>query len=163
MNEIDNITEKSGNKIAKLPLLAILFALIGLGDAIYLTIHHYTAEPVPCSIVTGCEQVLTSKYATLGGIVSAFENIPSIAQIPLAAFGGLAYLTALLLAIFSLFGNRKTWLLFGLQVSVMAIFTIWLLYLQAFVIEAFCQFCLLSAVVTFSLFLIALFSRFWRS
>lgn len=163
MDEIDKITEKSANKIAKLPLLAIFVALIGLGDAVYLTIHHYTAEPVPCSIITGCEQVLTSKYATLGGIVSVFENVPAIAEIPLAAFGGFAYLTALLLAIFSLFGNRKTWLLFGLQVTVMAIFTVWLLYVQGFIIEAFCQFCLLSAIVTFSLFLIAVFSRFWRS
>lgn len=163
MEELNKVTEKPNKRIAIFPVLAILVALVGLGDAVYLTIHHYTAEPVPCSIISGCEMVLTSKYATLGGIFPFFENISFIKDIPLAAFGGLAYLTVLLLAIFSLKGNRKTWLLFGLQVSIMAIFTVWLLYLQAFVIEAFCQFCLLSAIVTFSLFLIALLSRFWRS
>jgi uncharacterized membrane protein len=162
MDELDKITEKTGNKIAKLPLLAIFVALIGLGDAIYLTIHHYTAEPVPCSILTGCEQVLTSKYATLGGI-PFLENVSFIKDVPLAVLGGLAYLTAILLAVFSLKGNRKTWFLFGLQVTLMAIFSGWLLYLQGIVIEAFCQFCLLSAIITFSLFLTAIFSRFWRS
>ena len=48
--------------------LAAVVALIGLGDAIYLIIHHLTGEQVPCSIVVGCEMVLTSEYATIAGI-----------------------------------------------------------------------------------------------
>jgi uncharacterized membrane protein len=36
----------------------------------------------------------------------------------------------------------------------MFITTLWLLYLQAFVIKAFCQFCLLSAAVTIALTLL---------
>jgi uncharacterized membrane protein len=132
-----------------LPLLAALIALIGLGDAIYLTIHHLTGEQVPCSVVSGCETVLSSEYATIAGI-------------PLAAFGAVAYFTAFSLAILSAFGNAKTWFLFGVQSVLMAIFSLWLLYLQAFEIGAFCQFCLLSAGVTFTLLIIALVSKFWR-
>lgn len=135
--------------VAKLPLLAAVITLVGLADAVYLTIHHYTGEQVPCSIVDGCEQVLTSSYAEIGGI-------------PLAIFGAAAYLAAFCLAISAAFGNRLMWTLFGVQVTFMLMFTAWLFYLQAFVIEAFCQFCLLSAATTLSLFIVYLISKFPR-
>jgi uncharacterized membrane protein len=138
------------NAVAKLPLLAAIVALIGLIDSIYLTIHHLSGEQVPCSVTGGCETVLTSYYAEIAGI-------------PLAAFGAAAYFLAFSLAILAAFGNRKLWFLFGVQVSLMATFSLWLFYLQAFVIKAFCQFCLLSATVCLTLFVIALISKFWRS
>lgn len=138
------------NAVAKLPLLAAVVALIGLADSIYLTIHHLSGEQVPCSVTGGCETVLTSYYAEIAGI-------------PLAAFGAAAYFLAFSLAILAGFGNRKLWFLFGVQVSLMAIFSLWLFYLQAFVIKAFCQFCLLSATICLTLFVIALTSKFWRS
>lgn len=135
--------------IAKLPLLAAIVALIGLADAVYLTVHHFTSEPVPCSLVTGCETVLTSSYAEIAGI-------------PLAAFGALAYFVAFSLALLAAYGNRLLWTLFGTQAAIMSIFTIWLLYLQAFVIGAFCQFCLISAATSFSLLILYGISRLNR-
>lgn len=150
MSDAEFLAEESENKIAKLPLAAALVALVGLGDAIYLTIQHYTGEKVPCSVTGGCEAVLTSSYAEIGGI-------------PLAAFGAAAYFVAFSLAILAAFGNRLTWKLFGVQTALMAGFSLWLIYLQAFVILEYCQFCLLSAATSVTLFLIALFSRFWRS
>jgi uncharacterized membrane protein len=131
------------------PLLAALVALIGLADAVYLTIHHYTAEPVPCSIVEGCEMVLTSNYAAIGGI-------------PIAALGALAYIAAFGLAILTAFGKTSLWKLYGAQTGLMAAVTLYLIYLQAYVIGAFCQFCLLSAAVTFTLFLIFVLSAVLR-
>ncbi len=150
MNKSEVYVDQYRSPIAKLPAVAALVALAGLADSIYLTIHHYTAEPVPCSIITGCEQVLTSNYAELYGI-------------PTAAFGIAAYLTAFVLALFSASGNRQTWNLFGAVVVVMAVFTGWLIYLQAVVIEAFCQFCLISAATTLTLLLMFLASKFFRS
>ncbi len=147
MNDSKEFAVRQTNKaVAKLPLLAAVVALAGVADAIYLTIKHYTGEQVPCSIVAGCEQVLTSSYADIAGI-------------PLAAFGALAYFAAFSLAILAAFGNRLMWRLFGVQVVLMALFTAWLLYLQAFVIQAFCQFCLISAAITFTLFVIFLVSK----
>jgi uncharacterized membrane protein len=87
--------------------------------------------------------VLTSSYAEISGF-------------PLAAFGAVAYFLAFSFALLAVFGDRRMWTLFGIQVTLMAIFTGWLIYLQAVVIEAFCQFCLLSAATTFTLFLIYL-------
>jgi len=147
MNDSENFVGQNGNSVAKFPLLAAVIALIGLADSIFLTIKHYTGEAVPCSVVEGCEQVLTSSYAEVAGF-------------PLAAFGAIAYFIAFALAILAAFGNRLMWRLFGIQVVFMIVFTIWLFYLQAFVIGAFCQFCLLSAATTLVLFLIALISKF---
>jgi len=149
MRSESEFLDNQSNVIAKLPLLAAVVALVGLADSIYLTIHHYTGEKVPCSVVAGCEQVLTSSYAEIAGV-------------PLAIFGATAYFTAFSLAILAAYGNRLTWTLFGVQVVVMAAFTAWLVYLQAFVIEAFCQFCLVSAATTFTLLSVYLISKFSR-
>lgn len=124
-------------------VLACLFALVGLGDSIYLTVQHYTAAPVPCSIIEGCETVLTSSWATIG-------------EIPLAAFGAVSYFVAFSLAVLTAFGDRRMWLLFGVLTAGMAAFSAFLIYLQAFVIGAFCQFCLISAASS-----ILLFVMFW--
>jgi uncharacterized membrane protein len=125
--------------VAKIAAAAI--ALIGLGDALYLTVHHYTAEPVPCSVTGGCEAVLTSAYAELFGI-------------PIAAFGAVAYFTAFSLSVLAAYGNRAAWAAFGILAALMASFSLWLIYLQAVVIKAFCQFCLVSAATSIMLFLV---------
>ncbi|MBS1794291.1 MAG: vitamin K epoxide reductase family protein [Acidobacteria bacterium] len=148
MSDAEIVNE--GNGIAKLPLAAALLALVGLFDSIYLTIHHYTGENVPCSVTGGCEMVLTSAWSQIAGY-------------PLSIFGAAAYFVAFSLALLAAFGNRPLWKLFGLQTLVMAGFSFWLIYLQAFVIGAFCQFCLLSAATSITLCIIALASRFWRS
>ncbi|MEO8573730.1 MAG: vitamin K epoxide reductase family protein [Pyrinomonadaceae bacterium] len=150
MNDVVlNDAPSEGSAIAKLPALGAIVALAGLADAAYLTVHHLTEEPVPCTIVAGCETVLTSSYAQIAGI-------------PLAAFGAAGYFLAFSLALLAVFGNRVTWMLFGVQVVLMSIFTLWLLYLQGYVIGAFCQFCLISAFTTFSMLGIFIASRFTR-
>jgi uncharacterized membrane protein len=135
------------DRIVKLPAAAAVVALIGLADSVYLTVHHYTSEPVPCSIIEGCEQVLTSPYAEIAGI-------------PLAAFGAAAYFAAFSLGMLAAFGDRRMWQLFGIQTIVMSAVTAWLIYVQAALIGAFCQFCLISAATTFTLYLIYLVSVF---
>ena len=149
MNDEEVLPDESGNKIAKLPIAAALVALVGLGDAAYLTVHHYTGEKVPCSVTGGCEAVLSSAWSEIGGI-------------PLAAFGAAAYFVAFSLAILAAYGNRLMWKLFGVLATLMAGFSIYLIYVQKFAIKEFCQFCLLSAATSVTLFLIALWSRFWR-
>jgi len=131
------------------PIIAVVLALVGLSDSIYLTVHHLTAEPVPCSLVEGCETVLTSAYATIAGI-------------PLAAFGALAYFVAFSLSLLAAYGNEKAWKVFGLQAAFMAVFSAWLIFVQAYYIHAFCQFCLLSAGTSLSLLIVFLASKIFR-
>ena len=125
-----------------------VLSLCGLADAIYLTIEHITGQSVRCTIVAGCSEVLSSSYAVVGGY-------------PLASIGALAYFTVFSLAILAMFGYRIASQLLILLVLAMCLVSLWLIYLQAFVIHAFCQFCLLSAVITFTLTGLALF--LWKT
>jgi uncharacterized membrane protein len=124
----------------KFAWIAVILSLVGIADAVYLTVHHYTGEQVPCGVTGGCEMVLSSAYATVYGI-------------PLAFFGAIAYFTAFSIALLTAFGNFKLWNLFGLQATLMACFSAWLIYVQAYQIQEFCQYCLVSAGVCFSLFI----------
>lgn len=126
--------------------IAALLSLIGLVDALYLTIEHVTGKTVQCTIVSGCSEVLSSQYAVIG-------------QIPLAALGAAAYFTVFSLATLAAFGYRIAGTLLTPLTVVMVLVSLWLIYLQAFVIRAFCQFCLLSAAISFSLFIVALVAR----
>ena len=133
--------------IAKLPVAAAIVSLAGLADAVYLTIHHYTAEAVPCGLEFDCGAVLGSSYAEIAGI-------------PLAAFGAAAYFVAFSLALLTAFGDRRMWKLFGIQTTLMAVFSGYLIYVQYFLIHAWCQYCLISAATTFTLFLLYIASIF---
>ena len=135
------VTAKRRNLLS---IVIAVLSLCGLADAIYLTIEHITGQSVRCTIVAGCSEVLSSSYAVVGGY-------------PLASIGALAYFTVFSLAILALFGYRIASQLLILLVLAMCLVSLWLIYLQAFVIHAFCQFCLLSAIITFSLTGLVLF------
>jgi len=141
-------TERAPNRRATaLYGAAALVALIGLADAIYLTIEHLTGQSVRCTVISGCSEVLSSPYATIHGY-------------PLALLGAIAYFTVFSLATLAAFGYPLVGRLLLLVVTLMFLTTLWLLYLQAFVIHHFCQYCLLSALVTTTLAaLVAIASR----
>jgi uncharacterized membrane protein len=122
----------------KLYAVAAFVALIGLADATYLTVEHLTGQSVLCTVISGCSEVLSSPYATVGGY-------------SLALIGAIAYFTVFSLATLAAFHYQLAGKLLGLIVGPMFLTTLWLLYLQAFVIHHFCQFCLLSALVTITL------------
>ena len=124
-------------------LAVALLALIGLADSVYLTVQHITGETVRCTIVSGCSEVLSSPYSTVGGV-------------PLALLGAVAYFTVFSLATLAAFEYQFVTRLLAIVVGLMFLTTLWLLYLQAFVIGQFCQYCLLSAAITVIIALITL-------
>jgi len=126
-------------------LIAALISLIGLGDAIYLTVQHITGASLRCTIISGCSEVLSSPYAQVGSV-------------PLAALGAAAYFVVFSLAILATFAYPLVRLLLKILLGLMFLTTLWLLYLQAFVIHHFCQYCLLSAAVTTALTVIVFLS-----
>jgi uncharacterized membrane protein len=127
-----------------------LVALAGLADASYLTVEHLTGQSVRCMVVSGCDEVLQSSYATVA------------AGVPVAAVGALAYFAVFSLATLAAFGYGGARRLLAPLVAVMFLATLWFLYLQAFVIKAFCTYCLISATVTTVLALLVLARRFLR-
>ena len=130
----------------KLYVVAALLSLLGLADALYLTIEHVTGQSVRCTIISGCSEVLSSPYAVVAGI-------------PLAVIGAAAYFSVFSLAILALFGYRIAGTLLTPLVIAMFLVSLWLIYLQAFVIREFCQYCLLSALITTTLLVLVFINR----
>lgn len=129
------VPDEDRKEIAWSYLSAALLSLIGLADAIYLTVQHLTGENLRCTIISGCSEVLSSSYAQIGSI-------------PLAAIGAFAYFTVFSLATLAAFGHQGAIIPLRVVLALMFLTSLWLLYLQAFVIRHFCQYCLLSAAVT---------------
>src|SRR5436190_6710932 len=118
--------------------VAAFFCLLGLADATYLTVLALTGETAACGGQIGCSEVLGSAYSKLGGI-------------PVAAFGVAGYFTAFTFATFAAFNYARARLFFALSVGALFAATLWLLYVQAFLLHAFCRFCLFSAAICFLL------------
>ena len=129
-------------------IAAALLSLVGLADSIYLTVEHLAGRSVRCTITGGCEEVLSSAYATIGGF-------------PLAGVGAIGYFIVFSLAILAAFGNRRAGDILFYLVALMLAVSIYLFILQAFVLHAFCQFCLLSGAVTLLLALVVAAERFY--
>lgn len=127
--------------------LAMTVSLIGLGDSLYLTVQHLTGRSVRCTVTNGCSRVLSSAYATVAGI-------------PTASLGVMAYFTAFSLATLVLFGYDRARTGLALLVAPMFLATLGLLIVQAFVLHAYCEFCLLSATMTMTLTALVIAAKF---
>jgi len=119
-------------------------AFLGMIDALYLTLMR--GSHVPCSISGGCNEVLTSPYAEVFGV-------------PLSAIGLAFYFTVFVLAVLEVFEVAPVlrWV-FWLALPGFVI-TLVLLYLQAFVIHHFCQYCLASATFVTIIFIASAWPR----
>jgi len=117
---------------------AALIALIGLAEATYLTVIFLTGETAVCGQSADCFKVLGSGYAKIAGI-------------PVAGFGALAYFSVFTLATLAAFDYSRARKLFTWAVLAMFAVTLWLLFVQAFRLHAFCRYCLFSAALVFLL------------
>lgn len=125
---------------------SVFLAIIGLAVSIYMTIFKLTGNEKMCIGSGGCNTVNESPYAAIYGI-------------PVAAFGIGGYLA--ILGVLALekkggkfFKANATMLNFGLSL-VGFLFTLYLVYLEIFVIKALCPFCLTSQIAMTLLFILA--------
>jgi uncharacterized membrane protein len=126
--------------------IAVL-ALIGLMISTYLSMYKlgYLGE-IQCTI-GGCEKVQTSRFADFLGL-------------PVSVWGVGAYVTLLVLAMLGIQPRwqRERWValaLFGVS-AVGVAFSGYLTYLEAFVIHAWCQWCVVSAILVTLIFLLSI-------
>lgn len=114
-----------------LRLAAGLVALAGIGVAGYLTWAHFADSSVLCVAGGGCETVQESEYAEIAGI-------------PVAVLGLGAYVTILALV---LWDSVEARLAAAALAFVGLLFSLYLLALQLFVIEAVCIWCMANDLV----------------
>lgn len=131
-------------------MLAALLALVGLLIATYLTLFKIGVIGQLVCAVGSCETVQTSKWATFIGL-------------PVAAWG-IGYYVAVLAVAVGLTTERWEQAR-GLQLAFLvltawgALFSLWLTYLELFVIHAICQWCVVSAILAVALFVVAVMDR----
>jgi len=153
-------TLKSRNKKdLKLPKIIIaILSTIGLVDTCAITLKKwglFSALSCP-GITNGCEKVLNSPWGTL------FKN--EQINIPLSFAGFLSYLLILILAV-SLSTNlispkeklsKFAWWLIFLISCASSVFSFLLIYIMIFKIEEYCFFCILSAILSLSIFILSM-------
>jgi uncharacterized membrane protein len=140
-------------------MLIALLALLGLLDAAYLTLEHYRPQvALVCPLGGGCETVQASRWSTL----------PPGNGVPVAALGICGYGLLVVVALAGLHRERigplpLAPLLLALA-SLGVIVSAFLVGLQAFVIGAYCTWCLASAALEALCWLAALAGwREWRA
>jgi uncharacterized membrane protein len=130
----------AGPRLDALWLASIALVLAGIGISGYLTYTHYEGiDPACVGGSSGCHIVQTSKYAELAGV-------------PVALIGLIGYIV-IGAALFTRSELGRT-ITLGLALGGAA-FTVYLTYLEIFVIEAICQWCVANAVTMWALFIVS--------
>ena len=152
--------------------LYIVLSLIGFIDATYVTVKFYLRSPLNCLVFKNCSQVINSSYS-------------QIFSIPLSLYGAVFYLTIFLLTVYYVdVTTRRNIHLepFGPELRVEGLaeradtkkpaaikiifwltgfgflFSLYLLFIQAFLLNQFCLYCLISAAASILLFLNSLYN-----
>lgn len=147
---ISKISSALPSKLPNFTAWAILLvAFVGFLDATYLTAKRLTGSALHCYFFGGCDAVNGSPYSTLFGQ-------------PLSLYGAFFYLLVLLTTVYYLqtkSSNASKSLVFLTAFGFF--FACYTFSLQAFVIKAWCFYCVLSmgtSSVNFTLMLVA----WWR-
>jgi len=116
---------------------SVVLSMVGIAIAGYLTIVHFRESLLVCSGISDCETVQTSQYAEILGI-------------PVALLGLLCFVALFGLAVVRIIQPERadiiTMIMFVMVVGSIG-FYIYLTYLELFVIDAICQWCVASSLV----------------
>ena len=130
-----------------------ILALIGLTNATYLFYKKTRNEKLVCFIGHDCDAVTKSKYGYIFGI-------------PNEALGIGFYILVLILFLFSFLGVASIpgfplgalLLLIAIPASLASLY---LLGVQAFILKKWCDYCILSVLINFSVHYVAMLGESW--
>lgn len=122
-----------------------LLALVGMADAGYLTWEYYARanKLIPCGLSGGCNIVLHSSFSSIAGV-------------PVSLFGVIFYFSVLILSLYWIIEHEHAIGVLLALTSLAFLASLYLIYLQAYVIGAWCQYCLLSGGVSTALWIASL-------
>lgn len=140
--------DSSGRKLTISVIVLLAITLFGFIDSAYLAATHYLGKMPVCTVIEGCDIVAMSKYSTIG-------------PIPVALLGVLFYMFIMIAGIAWIDTKRPVIFKVLPVVTVPAfLFSMWLVYVMFFKIQALCIYCLLSAGSTTLIMLLSLYFRF---
>jgi uncharacterized membrane protein len=123
-----------------------MLALAGFADSLYLTWYHYDPAVRVCIASGGCETVNGSRFATLGGV-------------PVAVLGVAGYLLIVAALAVRRWGPPASrqpagYVAYALAAAGTA-FSLYLTAIEAFVLRAYCTWCLASAILVTAVCIVA--------
>ncbi len=125
-------------------IVILILSIIGISDTTYLTIKRYSHDNINCSIFEGCDFVTTSSYSAIFGV-------------PVAILGIIFYIAVFVLSVLYLRSKNKIFLNFLLGLSTVGfLMSMWFIYTQAFVLSAFCLYCIVSAGISTTIFILSI-------
>lgn len=140
--------EHGGAPPISLRMAIAVLALIALFVTVYLTLHDLGLTGlVACSVGGGCDRVQSSHFSSILGV-------------PVALIGAVGYAVILVVAWFGTTprGANAAWMprVLLLLTTVAFAFSAYLTSLEAWVIHAWCPYCLTSAALATLIFLLSL-------
>ena len=146
-------------------IIIAIFSTIGIVDTGSITLKNWGIfNSLSCpGTNNGCETVLNSPWGTL------FKNTQI--SIPLSFAGLLTYSSILFITLiltFNIFSHQKKskrllwWLLYLLSLGA-SVFSLLLINIMFFKIKAYCIFCILSAILSFSIFILTIIGARFES
>ena len=129
------------------------FSLVGLLASWYIYHKkHHKKEKIVCYISADCDKVVHSQYSRILGI--DLEILGLIYYLVLSLLVAANYLGSLTLFGFMIFN-----IVFVLSAAAF-VFSLFLLYVQIFVIRDWCEYCLISVAMSIVIFLIEIMPIF---
>ncbi len=126
-------------------LIIIFLALGGLFLCIKIYKEKQKAKPLVCFVGADCEKVVRGQFSSFLGI-------------GLEVFGGLYYLFIIIYYLILMnfdFSSKEIFHLILILSSGMAfLFSLFLTFIQAFIIKSWCSWCLISALLTTLIFIL---------
>jgi uncharacterized membrane protein len=125
--------------------LAILaMSLLGFLDSLYLAVAHYRDSVPTCTVIRGCETVLTSRFSSVLGV-------------PVALMGVVFFVVAFYSAIATVtHAGQRTFVWMRAVAYVGVAVSLFFFLVQALVIHVYCQYCLASEVLVVGIFVLSL-------
>lgn len=124
----------------------IALSVLGLLLSLYLSYLHFTeTQAAFCGEGSDCDVVRQSGFSSILGI-------------PVAFLGALGYAVILAL-IFSSVSVKRKWLLLYIVSIAGVTFSAYLTYLELFVIDAICKYCVISALFMVAIFIVLLIAK----
>jgi uncharacterized membrane protein len=141
--------EKLANKVQTnrwLAPIGLILSIIGICDATYLTITHYTtAIPLACPDTgfINCAKVTTSQYSMIHGI-------------PVAVLGLFFFVTMAALQLPVAWRSTNKYIRLGrLGYSIIGLLTaFWLIFVEFHKLDSICLFCTAAHILSFSIFVL---------
>ncbi|MFZ2681598.1 MAG: vitamin K epoxide reductase family protein [Patescibacteria group bacterium] len=135
-----NADKVSGTlKYLAISMLAVSF--LGFIDATYLTVSRFTGASLPCTLTHACDTVTRSEYSVILGIPVVILGMAYYLSVFFGSYLYLEYRSRLYFKI------TAAMTVFGF------LFSAWFVYVQLGILQAICQYCMLSALTSTILFI----------